>query len=88
MTHVKKIHATALCNHVIAIAGLWWAVAFEQFNWLWVSVVFSAVVVIISVNIGLHRYISHRSFETGPLRRKFLVYMSVIAAFGSPQPPC
>lgn len=84
MTHVKKIHAIALCNHMIAAAGIWWLLSSQQFQWLWVSLLFSAVVAIISVNIALHRYISHRSFETGPLRRKFLIYMSVIAAFGSP----
>jgi stearoyl-CoA desaturase (delta-9 desaturase) len=84
MTHVNKIHALALCNHMLAITGIWWIIDSQQFQWLWVAAIFSSVVAIVSVNIALHRYISHSSFKTGPIRRKFLIYMSVIAAFGSP----
>jgi stearoyl-CoA desaturase (delta-9 desaturase) len=69
---------------MLAIIGIWWIIDSQQFQWLWVAAIFSSVVAIVSVNIALHRYISHGSFKTGPIRRKFLIYMSVIAAFGSP----
>ena len=84
MDHAKKIQLLALVNHIVAVGGLWYA--FSNSAWIWIGTALAACVfvAIVSVNIGLHRYVSHRSFETGPKRKKFLLYSSVVAAFGSP----
>lgn len=39
---------------------------------------------IVGVNISLHRYWSHRSFKTGPLREWFLLVASFFPMLGSP----
>jgi fatty-acid desaturase len=84
MTHARKIHIIAAINHAIAAAGLIYVFVTYQWHWLMISAVFAVFVTIICVNIGLHRYISHGSFKTGTWRRKFLIYSTVLAAFGSP----
>ena len=77
MDHAKKIQLLALVNHIVAVGGLWYA--FSNSAWIWIGTALAACVfvAIVSVNIGLHRYVSHRSFETGPKRKKFLLYSSV-----------
>jgi fatty-acid desaturase len=84
MTHANKIHLIAAINHIAAVVGLTYIFFTYHWYWLLISAVFTIFVTIVCVNIGLHRYISHASFKTGPLRRKFLIYSTVISAFGSP----
>jgi fatty-acid desaturase len=84
MNHARKIHILALVNHLIAVAGVTFLFVNNVWFWAWISAIFSVFMILICVNIGLHRYISHASFKTGPLRRKFLIYSTVVAAFGSP----
>lgn len=38
----------------------------------------------IGAEIGLHRYFSHRSFQTGPWRERILLVLAVFAGLGSP----
>lgn len=84
MTHARQVQFTALVNHIIAIAGIIYVIAIGELHWLLIGLAMFGVVMIMSVNIALHRFISHRSFKTGPLREKFLKYISIFSAFGSP----
>jgi stearoyl-CoA desaturase (delta-9 desaturase) len=77
-------------------AGFWWAgwLAFlfcigwsiYTGEWWWiVSVLLTQKLISpIANGIALHRYFAHRSFKTGPLRHKFLLFISIFAAAGSP----
>lgn len=56
--------------------GEWW--------WLLTVLLTQKIVSPLANGIALHRYFSHRSFNTGPMRHKFLVWVSVLAAAGSP----
>jgi len=67
-----------------AIVALVYMFTQNQWHWVWISMLATIFVTIVCVNIGLHRYVSHASFKTGTLRAKFLIYSTVIAAFGSP----
>lgn len=79
-----KTRLLAVCNHIFAIAAVWYAIHNDLMGWLIASGVMFIFVAIFSTNIALHRFLSHRSFKTGPLRTKFLKYVSIISAFGSP----
>ena len=83
MTHAKQIQLTALINHCISLWGLWYLFSSGSTLWISISIVMLLLVPIFAVNIGLHRFICHRSFKTGPLRQKFLTYVSIIAALGA-----
>lgn len=84
LTHARKIQLLALVNHVIAIAGIWYAISTSNYYLLLTAAVATVFITIVSVNIALHRFISHNSFKTGYWRSKFLIYISIISAFGSP----
>jgi stearoyl-CoA desaturase (delta-9 desaturase) len=74
----------------------WWAGIFSLFwcivyviitgEWWWFVSAFIAQRVISPMANGVanHRYFSHRSFKTGPLRHKFLLWVSILGASGSP----
>lgn len=88
MTHADKVRSIALFNHLMMALGLWYVFDTEQYFYLVVSALMFAFVAIVCVNISLHRYLSHHSFKTGSIRHKFLIYCSVISAFGSPVSWC
>jgi stearoyl-CoA desaturase (delta-9 desaturase) len=56
--------------------GEWW--------WLAAAFITQKIISPIANGIALHRYFAHRSFKTGPLRHKFLLWISVLSAAGSP----
>jgi stearoyl-CoA desaturase (delta-9 desaturase) len=84
MNHARQIQLTALINHIISLSGIVYVVTNGQLHWLLIGIIIFIVTMILCVNISLHRFISHRSFTTGPKREKFLKYISILAAFGSP----
>lgn len=84
MSHAEKIRKIALCNHIISVLGIFYVLWSGIPVWLFVGIIAWMFIMVFSVNISLHRFISHKSFRTGPLREKFLKYVSIISAFGSP----
>tara|TARA_E500000331_G_C17147370_1_gene665592 strand:- start:96 stop:863 length:768 start_codon:yes stop_codon:yes gene_type:complete len=79
MNHAKSIQLLALINHIIAIAGCIYFpeyIIYGLIAWMFVN--------IFSTNIAIHRFMCHRSFTTTPIKEKFLKYITIIAAFGSP----
>lgn len=64
------------CIIYTIITGEWW--------WLLAGFLTQKIISPFSNGIALHRYFSHRSFETGPIRHKFLLWISVLSAAGSP----
>jgi stearoyl-CoA desaturase (delta-9 desaturase) len=55
-------------------------------EWWWIASAYLAQKIVspIANGVALHRYFAHSSFKTGPRRHKFLVWISVLAAAGSP----
>lgn len=45
---------------------------------------YTRIMLLFANPIGLHRYFSHRSFNTGSKRHKFLAWVSILAGSGSP----
>ena len=88
MTHADKIRSVAVVNHILLLLGSWYAVSTEQYYYFAISAAMFAFVSIVGVNIALHRYLSHHSFTTGLWRHKFLIYSSIVSAFGSPVSWC
>ena len=80
MSYEYKLKSILLFNHIMLIVGL----VYANPNWLWLSLVGWFIFGRVGGEIGLHRYLSHNSFKTGPLRRKFLIIISIFNCFGSP----
>jgi stearoyl-CoA desaturase (delta-9 desaturase) len=74
---------------VISFVGFFfsilYAVFYNQLILLLVSFLIGKFIVsALSTQIALHRYFSHRSFETTPIKHKFLAWVSILAGQGSP----
>lgn len=53
---------------------LYWVISYCYFRALW----------LFTNGIGLHRYFAHKTFKTGPIRHKFLAWITVLGGVGSP----
>ena len=71
------VHSAAIIFIVLAIFyGYGW--------WLLAAFLISRVWIIGGMSMGLHRYFSHRSFTTTPFKHKIILFLSIMAAQGSP----
>jgi stearoyl-CoA desaturase (delta-9 desaturase) len=52
--------------------------------WLLAGLVWSKIVQLVGHNIGMHRYFSHKSFNTTPMGEKLMAWTSVLLGIGSP----
>ncbi len=80
----RKFQLLHIVNHLLAIFGLVWAIANSQYLWLTIAFVCFLYVGIFGVNIALHRYFSHRSFETNRFGHWVLLISSFLPMLGSP----
>lgn len=88
LSTTHKFRLLHLFTHTAAILGLAWVFYTGQVGWLWVSLAAFLFAGIVGVNISLHRYFSHKSFRTGPLREWFLLISSFFPMLGSPAAWC
>lgn len=84
MSQGTKIRNIQLVNHVLAIIGLVWVFYTSQWNFLIVSSLVSFLFCVLGINIALHRYLTHQSFETYPVIEKMLLTISCLCLLGSP----
>lgn len=52
--------------------------------WFWAMVVYFQLVKLFSNHIAMHRYFSHKSFVTGPIRHRVMAYLTILLAAKSP----
>ena len=83
-TTQNKLHIWHLLNHLITFVGLVYLFN-TSFDYLWLAISFAMFIIsgMVGVNIGLHRYLSHKSFTTGKYRDLFLKYISILSGLGS-----
>ena len=79
-----NIRTLQLINHVLTIIGVWYAVYFNQLYLLVLAGTIGIIFSVIGINIGYHRYLTHRSFETYPIIDKLLVTVGSLCLVGSP----
>lgn len=77
----RLFYLLALCSVPISVI-----IAAQQSLWIWLitGFVWTKIINFVFLQIGLHRYFAHRSFETGPKRSLFLACGSVLTGQGSP----
>jgi stearoyl-CoA desaturase (delta-9 desaturase) len=61
-----------------------YAIMYNAWWLLLASYLWSRVVSFLGIQIGLHRYFSHKSFKTTKLKHKFLLWFSILGGEGSP----
>lgn len=78
----RKMWAWHIFNHIVVIAGIAYAYMYDQWEYIIAGYFLALAVGILSVNVSMHRYISHRSFKTGNKRDIFLKYVSIWCGLG------
>lgn len=72
----SSILSLIFCTGWTVLTGEWW--------WIVSVIVANKIISPLGAGIAQHRYFAHRSFNTGPLRHKFLLWISVLSCSGSP----
>jgi stearoyl-CoA desaturase (Delta-9 desaturase) len=88
---VNTLMLTALHKRVLLYASgvlstlfaLWYVFTTGEWHWLIWLLIYETITTTITNDIGLHRYFSHGSFKTGPIRRFLLVWLSILPGTGS-----
>jgi stearoyl-CoA desaturase (delta-9 desaturase) len=84
MTHNQIVRGLQILNHLLLIIGLVIICYTGAYSWVGVSLIFYIVTGILGVNVGYHRLISHRSFQTYKPIERLLSLIGVITTIGSP----
>jgi stearoyl-CoA desaturase (delta-9 desaturase) len=84
MSQASKIRILQLINHVLLVLGVSWVVYTGQWYLLGISLAVGFVFCVFGINIALHRYITHQSFETYPVIEKILLTIGCLCLLGSP----
>ena len=81
MTMQQKMWLWHIWNHLVAIGGLCVIVLNGYWSYLIISLMMSFICLQVA-NISLHRYLSHKSFKTGPRRDIFLRWINIWTGLG------
>ena len=84
LSHNQFVRGMQIINHLLALAGLAWVVDTGSWTWLAVSLAVYVPLCMLGVNIGYHRLISHRSFETAGWIERTLAVIGCLSVIGSP----
>lgn len=84
LTHNQKVRGLQVINHILLFVGLGYVFGTGSYSLLWLSLLVYVITGMLGVNIGLHRLLSHRSFETYPIIEKICTFLSVLTTIGSP----
>lgn len=79
----NKLRFLSLVNHLLFFFILYLSFVGGDFSWLLFGIPSAMIVVILGFNIGLHRYFSHRSFQTSRTWQNILACVSVFCGVGS-----
>ena len=80
----QKIRSIQLLNLLASFAAVVYVLYTGDFYLLLISYLVFVLFCPIGISAGLHRLLSHRSYNTSPLIEKFMVMLSVYATVGSP----
>lgn len=84
ITHNQLVRSLQAINHVLLLVGLAYVFITGDYHYLITALLFYWITGVLGVNIGLHRLLSHRSFETYPVFEWLLSFIAVINTMGSP----
>jgi stearoyl-CoA desaturase (delta-9 desaturase) len=84
MSQATKIRNLQLVNHILTLLGISWVLYTGHWYLLIISLVVGFLFCVLGINIALHRYLTHQSFETYPVIEKILLTISCLCLLGSP----
>jgi stearoyl-CoA desaturase (delta-9 desaturase) len=80
----QKIRYLQLLNHVLFLVGLVYVYVTGQYYLLGLSVATLLTISVLGINIGFHRYLTHKSFTTNAVIDKILLFCGTLCLVGTP----
>jgi stearoyl-CoA desaturase (delta-9 desaturase) len=80
----NKFRILHLLTHGLALFGFFWLLRTGDLRWAGIAFIFFLYAGIFGVNIALHRYFAHHSFETNRAGYWLLLVSSILPMLGSP----
>lgn len=84
MNHNTAVRTLQILNHILSIVGVTCLFMGVPLHYALIALISYWATGVLGINIGLHRLLSHRSFETHPLIEKILSVIGVLTTVGSP----
>ena len=84
MNHNTIVRSLQVLTHLLSFYGIYYCISVGSIDWLLYSVLVYWVIGVLGINIGFHRLISHRSFETYKPIEYILALIGCITTIGSP----
>ena len=84
MTLAEKIRSLQLANHILAVVGIVYVIVTKEYHLLYGAIITMYLMQVLGVNIGFHRYLTHRSFSTYNIVDKVLLFFGTISLVGTP----
>ena len=82
LSHTLQVRGLQIINHVLLLVGVY--IAWSDPVWLLISLLVYWTVGVLGINIGYHRLLSHRSFQTNYPLEVILILLGSVTAIGSP----
>lgn len=80
----QQIRLIQLFNHVLLVLGLIYCIVTGSYYLLLFSFITLMTIVVLGINIGFHRYLTHKSFTTNKFIEHILLFCGTIALLGTP----
>ena len=84
LNHNVLVRTLQILTHILALLGLYYCYVSDNWSLLVLSVLIYWFIGVFGINIGYHRLISHRSFETYKPIEYLLAFIGIITTIGSP----
>lgn len=84
MNHNTQVRGLQAINHILMLIGISYVLINDQYSYLIASLLTYWCIGVLGINIGMHRLLAHRSFNTWLWLEKTLALISVLTAVGSP----
>jgi len=84
MNHNIAVRSLQVFNHIIGLAGIVYLFMGASAHYAWIALFTYWTIGVLGINIGFHRLLAHRSFNTYPVIEKILSVIGVITSVGSP----
>jgi len=84
ISHNQTVRGLQVINHLLLFFGITWAILDSRYDLLLVSLLTYWTIGVLGINVGFHRLISHRSFQTSNFLERILAVIGCITTVGSP----
>ena len=82
--HNTVVRSLQVLTHILLLFGVYYTFSTSAWGWLLCSLFVYWTIGVLGINIGFHRLISHRSFETYKPIEYFFALVGIITTIGSP----